>query len=33
MDITLELGFEGAFGQYLRGVEGKRLKQKIAKGQ
>ena len=26
-------GLEGAFGQYLRGVEGKRLKQKIAKGQ
>ena len=27
------VGLEGAFGQYLRGVEGKRLKQKIAKGQ
>tara|TARA_R110000868_G_scaffold1635_8_gene13117 strand:- start:1005 stop:2942 length:1938 start_codon:yes stop_codon:yes gene_type:complete len=27
------VGLEGAFGQYLRGIEGKRLKQKIAKGQ
>ena len=27
------VGLEGAFGQYLRGKEGKRLKQKIAKGQ
>jgi cell division protein FtsI (penicillin-binding protein 3) len=27
------VGLEGAFGQYLRGVEGKRLKQKIAQGQ
>lgn len=27
------VGLEGAFGQYLRGTEGKRLKQKIAKGQ
>ncbi|RTE53623.1 PASTA domain-containing protein [Arenibacter aquaticus] len=27
------VGLEGAFGEYLRGVEGKRLKQKIAKGQ
>ncbi len=27
------VGLEGAFGRYLRGVEGKRLKQKIAKGQ
>ena len=27
------VGMEGAFGEYLRGVEGKRLKQKIAKGQ
>lgn len=27
------VGLEGAFGQYLRGVKGKRLKQKIAKGQ
>lgn len=27
------VGLEGAFGGYLRGVEGKRLKQKIAKGQ
>ncbi|NNF19500.1 MAG: transpeptidase family protein [Flavobacteriaceae bacterium] len=27
------VGLEGAFGQYLRGVEGKRMKQKIAKGQ
>ena len=27
------VGLEGAIGQYLRGVEGKRLKQKIAKGQ
>lgn len=27
------MGLEGAFGEYLRGVEGKRLKQKIAKGQ
>jgi cell division protein FtsI (penicillin-binding protein 3) len=27
------VGLEGAFGKYLRGVEGKRLKQKIAKGQ
>jgi cell division protein FtsI (penicillin-binding protein 3) len=27
------VGLEGAFGQYLRGVEGKRLKQRIAKGQ
>ncbi|MBT8234909.1 MAG: penicillin-binding protein, partial [Bacteroidia bacterium] len=27
------VGLEGAFGQYLRGMEGKRLKQKIAKGQ
>ncbi|WP_299434578.1 penicillin-binding protein [uncultured Maribacter sp.] len=27
------VGLEGAFGQYLGGVEGKRLKQKIAKGQ
>ena len=27
------VGLEGAFGQYLRGEEGKRLKQKIAKGQ
>ncbi|WP_203293925.1 penicillin-binding protein [Luteirhabdus pelagi] len=28
-----EVGFEGAFDDYLRGKEGKRLKQKIAKGQ
>ncbi len=27
------VGLEGAFGQYLRGIEGRRLKQKIAKGQ
>ena len=27
------VGLEGAFGTYLRGIEGKRLKQKIAKGQ
>ena len=27
------VGLERAFGEYLRGVEGKRLKQKIAKGQ
>jgi cell division protein FtsI (penicillin-binding protein 3) len=27
------VGLEGAFGGYLRGIEGKRLKQKIAKGQ
>ena len=27
------VGLEGAFGDYLRGIEGKRLKQKIAKGQ
>ena len=27
------VGLEGAFGYYLRGIEGKRLKQKIAKGQ
>ncbi|TVZ07612.1 cell division protein FtsI (penicillin-binding protein 3) [Cellulophaga sp. RHA_52] len=27
------VGLEGAFGQYLRGEEGRRLKQKIAKGQ
>ena len=27
------VGLEGAFGEYLRGEEGKRLKQKIAKGQ
>ncbi|WP_339711883.1 penicillin-binding protein [uncultured Kriegella sp.] len=27
------VGLEGAFGEYLRGVEGKRLKQKIANGQ
>ncbi|WP_419212424.1 penicillin-binding protein [Maribacter sp. X9] len=27
------VGMEGAFSQYLRGIEGKRLKQKIAKGQ
>ncbi|MFS4469643.1 penicillin-binding protein [Maribacter sp. 2210JD10-5] len=27
------VGMEGAFGDYLRGSEGKRLKQKIAKGQ
>lgn len=27
------VGLEGAFGSYLRGKEGKRLKQKIAKGQ
>ena len=27
------VGLEGAFGDYLRGEEGKRLKQKIAKGQ
>ena len=27
------VGLEGAFGIYLRGIEGKRLKQKIAKGQ
>lgn len=27
------VGLEGAFGEYLRGKEGKRLKQKIAKGQ
>lgn len=27
------VGMEGAFGEYLRGIEGKRLKQKIAKGQ
>lgn len=28
-----EVGFEGAFDDYLRGKEGKRLKQKIARGQ
>lgn len=28
-----KVGLEGAFGEYLRGEEGKRLKQKIAKGQ
>jgi len=28
-----EVGFEGAFDEYLRGKEGRRLKQKIAKGQ
>ena len=28
-----EVGFEGAFNQYLEGKEGRRLKQKIAKGQ
>ncbi len=28
-----KVGLEGAFGDYLRGVEGKRLKQRIAKGQ
>tara|TARA_R110000851_G_scaffold157058_2_gene299728 strand:+ start:8693 stop:10693 length:2001 start_codon:yes stop_codon:yes gene_type:complete len=28
-----EVGFEGAFDEYLRGKEGKRLKQKIARGQ
>ncbi len=28
-----EVGFEGAFNEYLQGKEGKRLKQKIAKGQ
>ena len=28
-----EVGFEGAFDTYLKGKEGKRLKQKIAKGQ
>jgi len=28
-----KVGLEGAFGEYLRGTEGKRLKQKIAKGQ
>ncbi|MGB3151153.1 MAG: penicillin-binding protein [Maribacter sp.] len=27
------VGMEGAFGEYLRGIAGKRLKQKIAKGQ
>ena len=27
------VGLEGAFGNYLRGIEGKRLKQKISKGQ
>ncbi|MFM1878409.1 MAG: hypothetical protein RLZZ241_1275 [Bacteroidota bacterium] len=27
------VGLEGAFGEYLRGVEGKRLKQRIANGQ
>ncbi|NHF60889.1 transpeptidase family protein [Flavobacteriaceae bacterium TP-CH-4] len=27
------VGLEGAFGEFLRGTEGKRLKQKIAKGQ
>jgi len=27
------VGLEGAFGEYLRGIEGRRLKQKIAKGQ
>ncbi len=27
------VGLEGAFGQYLRGTEGKRLKQKIAQGE
>ena len=30
---TYEVGFEGAFDKYLRGVDGRRLKQKIAKGQ
>jgi len=30
---STRVGLEGAFGQYLRGIEGKRLKQKIAKGQ
>jgi len=28
-----EVGFEGAFDQYLKGKDGRRLKQKIAKGQ
>ena len=28
-----EVGFEGAFNEYLQGKEGRRLKQKIAKGQ
>lgn len=28
-----EVGFEGAFNEYLQGMEGHRLKQKIAKGQ
>ncbi len=27
------VGLEGAYGEFLRGIEGKRLKQKIAKGQ
>ncbi len=31
--FATRVGLEGAFGDYLRGVEGKRLKQKIAKGQ
>lgn len=30
---TMTAGLEGAFGEYLRGKEGKRLKQKIAQGQ
>ncbi len=30
---STRVGLEGAFGDYLRGKEGKRLKQKIAKGQ
>lgn len=28
-----EVGFEGAFNKYLKGIEGQRLKQKIAQGQ
>ncbi len=31
--FATRVGLEGAFGDYLRGIEGKRLKQKIAKGQ
>lgn len=30
---TYDIGFEGAYDEYLKGKDGKRLKQKIAKGQ
>jgi len=33
MDINTRVGLEGPIGNYFKGVEGKRLRQKKAKGQ